>query len=168
MADGTTFRKWVFDTVQVLAVVGGLVFVGLEVRQNTIGSRAAAYRAVGLEAMQFYGDLARDRRMVELVARSNDPSQFAQFELPDVLQLQILLLANLRAVQAMYTQVQEGLIPPEGLERFGGTSSLESWPPHVLKRLWPALRATLDPEFVTYSEERVDALPDSTAFRPGR
>ena len=39
--------KAIRETLGFLAVVAGLVFVGLEIRQNTIAARSAAYWEIG-------------------------------------------------------------------------------------------------------------------------
>ena len=43
-------RKDVLEIVGIIAVVLSFAFVGYEIRQNTIASRAAAYQAIGIAA----------------------------------------------------------------------------------------------------------------------
>jgi hypothetical protein len=45
------------ETVGLLAVVAGRVFVGWEIRQSTIASRAAAYQTLGIAAGQTWNCL---------------------------------------------------------------------------------------------------------------
>ncbi len=41
-------KKAIRETLAVLGVVASLIFVGYEIRQNTIAARAAAYQAIGI------------------------------------------------------------------------------------------------------------------------
>ena len=40
--------KAIGETLAALSVVASLIFVGYEIRQNTVAARAAAYQAIGI------------------------------------------------------------------------------------------------------------------------
>ncbi len=49
------------EAIAVIGVIGSLIFVGLEVRQNTIQSRAEAYQSIGLATSLDWIAVSMDR-----------------------------------------------------------------------------------------------------------
>ena len=56
--------KTIRETLGFLVVVASLVFVGMEIRQNTIAARAAAYQAIGIATAAVFDNQAHDRQFI--------------------------------------------------------------------------------------------------------
>jgi hypothetical protein len=60
------------EIVGVIAVVASLVFVGYEIRQNTVTARAAAYQAIGVATATAFDSWAHDEQLVLISYKSAD------------------------------------------------------------------------------------------------
>ena len=58
--------KAVRETLGFLAVVASMVFVGLEIRQNTLQAQAAAYQEIGHQSAEWYRSRLDDRHLLAL------------------------------------------------------------------------------------------------------
>ena len=63
--------KAIRETLGFLALVAGLAFVGLEIRQNNMLAEAATYQALGIATSQYW--LNRDDRVNRLYTEANYP-----------------------------------------------------------------------------------------------
>ena len=69
--------KAVRETLGFLGVVASLVFVGLEIRNNTVVAQAATRQSVVDQAMGLYGNIITNEQLRELIiAASADPTGF--------------------------------------------------------------------------------------------
>ena len=57
------------------AVVASMVFVGLEIRQNTMVARAAAYQEIGFHISERYAAIQHDPAVVQLFLMAGDPTR---------------------------------------------------------------------------------------------
>ena len=73
-------RKDVLEIVGITAVVLSLAFVGYEIRQNTIASRAAAYQAIGVAGAMALDSWAHDEQMWQLQRKKADEMNAADWE----------------------------------------------------------------------------------------
>ena len=60
-------RKF-FEVIGLFSVVGSLIFVGVEIKQNTTAVRGATQQAVSSQVAEMYRILAENERMANLVS----------------------------------------------------------------------------------------------------
>ena len=60
-------RKF-FEVIGLFSVVGSLIFVGIEIKQNTTAVRGATQQAVSSQVAEMYRILAENERMANLVS----------------------------------------------------------------------------------------------------
>ena len=153
--------KTVQETLGFLGVMASLVFVGTEIRQNTIAARSAAYQELGLHiATNFYLQTAHDPQFAELTTIATDPARLGEIDDTGWTQLRNQMMAALRTMETVWLQVEEGLLPPDALERFGLLTTgrgLLSGP--VFERLWPGVRGSLHAEFYSFLVRQFDIQP---------
>jgi hypothetical protein len=139
------------EAVALLGVVASLVFVGLELRQNRIAARAAAYQELGIAIADNWMGRASDRVLNDLVALATtaDSATWAEVPASDVYLLRSYVAANLRLHETAFLQVEQGLLGSDALETLGWTYFIDSV---LLDRMWPQLRPLVSAGFAEYLE----------------
>jgi hypothetical protein len=141
----------VIDTVGLLGVIGSLIFVGLQIRQNTRLARAEAYRAVEQTAVQWDFVAATDDELAPLLRGvTYEGLRRDQLSDPDKWRVGSMFDALLRSYESIYRQVQEDILPGSALDGFANDQFVSPY----LKDLWPILRPNYRADFVEYFEDR--------------
>jgi hypothetical protein len=134
------------EVVAILGVVLSLLFVGLQLRQNALVSRASAYQELGIAMAEGWRFRASDRELNDLVYRagSTDPDVWSNLTDSDIRRVRAYVLSFLRIYQSAYLEVQQGLLRPEALEDLGIDGLGDS---RLLQNMWPFVRNQLSVEF---------------------
>ena len=136
------------EIIGVVAIVVSLVFVGLEVRQNTNAVKSTVVQAV---AQQSYDSI--------VLIIENDNLRMAQWAVqgaPPDEQRQLLSLyysALIRIQLNRYMQAQLGVIDLDTVLNLGGSSGI--YDHRSFREWWSLRRENFDPEFIAYMENRV-------------
>ena len=96
---------------------------------------------------------AHNRDYSELMLLSQDSSRWSDIDEVGWYQLRSQMTSVMRGWETVYLQVEEGLLPIDGMTRLG--YGVNYWPT-TLERLWPDVRVRLDADFATYVEEQLD------------
>jgi hypothetical protein len=151
-------RKSVGELVGLAGVIGSLVFVGFEVRQNTLAARAAAYQDMGsmISATWMLG--AQDPELAALTLRFFEEED-AEFTPNEEARLVVQTVGAFRQYETVWRQVQLGLLKPEALGYFGWGDP-ESVLSGNTKKLWPRIRQYITPDFRAFLESGAAPLED--------
>jgi hypothetical protein len=143
------------EVVAILGIVLSLVFVGLQLRQNALVSRASAYQDLGIAMAEGWRLRASDRELNDLVYRagSADPDDWSNLTDSDIRRVRAFVLSTLRIYQSAYLEVQEGLLRPEALEDLGIDGFKDT---RLLQNMWPFVRGGLSVEFADYLASGLD------------
>ena len=144
-------NRQLIEIIGVLAVVISLLFVGLELRQSTIASRAAAYQEIGLATSELWFQLAHNRELNDLFAKIvNGPEDdYRNLNDSDRQLLISLTIGSLRQFETIYLQVSQGLLQAEALSSLGYDAFLRS---NDLKFMWCDVRPEVGEPFAAYIE----------------
>jgi hypothetical protein len=146
--------KAVADLVALGAVVLSLVFVGLQIRQNNRMARAAAYQALGLHASDIWAERSHDPSLAALVVASKDTAKWASIDEVGWERLRSMHTAYLRGAEAIFRQIQEGLLSSDALATLGYQPDYIVTNP-AFQRLWPELKTRTSEDFAAYIERRM-------------
>jgi hypothetical protein len=127
-------------------VVGSLVFVGLEIRQNTLATRAAAYQDMGTAISDVWLQGSQNPTLASLTLRSlEDPD--AEFTPEEEAQIANQDIAALRQYEVVWRQVNLGVLDGEVLGYFG-------WDPRdvAVGRRWQRIRSFMSTDFREFLE----------------
>jgi len=135
--------KHLGELVGLVGVIGSLVFVGLEVKQNTLAARAAAYQDMGsmISATWMLG--AEDPELAALTLRFFEEED-AEFTPIEEARLVSQTVGAFRQYETVWRQVQLGLLDPEVLGYFILSGNM--------KKLWPRIRQYMTPDFRAFLE----------------
>jgi hypothetical protein len=147
------------QTVAATGVIASLAFVGLQIRQSNIQARAAAYQAIGIATSEFHRSF--DARMNRLATESDYPEAVKKWTLEDWERTERMFTADLRMLETILLQVEQGLLPSDATARLG-----YNWGPILsnpaMACLWPELRTRVGPsvrKFVEDSTPEAQRLP---------
>jgi hypothetical protein len=151
-------RKPVGELVGLVGVIGSLVFVGLEVRQNTLAARAAAYQDMGSMISGTWMLGAEDPELAALTLRFFEEED-AEFTPIEEARLISQTVGAFRQYETVWRQVQLGLLDPEVLGYFGWGD-----PGSIIsgntKKLWPRIRQYMTPDFRAFLEGASEPVKD--------
>ncbi len=98
-------RKEIIEILGIVTIIGSLIFVGIEIRQNSLSIRGATYQSIAEQVTKLYMDVAADERLSELVSRMlpNDNDTLRnQLTAADRLSLDFIVLTGLRRIENIY------------------------------------------------------------------
>ncbi len=110
-------KRDVIEGVGLLAIVGSLIFLALEIRQNTIQAQAAAFQALGTATSEWF--LSLDDRDNRLLTEANYSEALERWTLSDWEAYISLQTAGLRWVETFLLQVEQGLLEEDAMTQWG-------------------------------------------------
>ena len=100
------------ELVAAIAVVISLIFVGLEVRDNTVASEAATYQSLASDDVQLLLNVSSSPELSRIYEAYMFQESDGLTE-NEVLQAQWQLLAQLRFMENLYFQYELGMLPED-------------------------------------------------------
>ncbi len=148
-------RKEIIEILGIVTIIGSLIFVGIEIRQNSLSIRGATYQSIAEQVTKLYMDVAADERLSELVSQMlpNDNDTLRnQLNAADRLSLDFIVLTGLRRIENIYLQQLDGILSNQAFERIG----LEFYQTKYSRETWERYKAGFDSSFIKFFEELRD------------
>lgn len=144
------------ESVAALGVVASLVFVGLEIRQNTAVARGQARQELAALNQEFLVLMAQDTAFNALWRRGwRDDVELTAMESSRAIFMAII---NLRRMENVYLQYREGLVDESALRSYGlGTSYFTET--NRFRDWWRNGRDGYHPDFVAFFEAEFGLEP---------
>ena len=134
------------EVIGFLGVTASLLFVGYEVRQNTIATRAAAYQDMGTSISEVWLETAQDTVRAKLTILGLGGAQLTGYQA----QMLSQRIAAYRQYEVVWRQVGLGILDEETLYYFG-------WDPTELaEEDWELIRPFMSDDFAEYLESAAD------------
>jgi len=141
--------KTISEALAAIGVIGSMAFVGLQIRESNVQARAAAYQSIGIATSEFHRSF--DARMNRLADESAYPEAVKRWSLADWEASERMTTADLRMLETILLQVDQGLLPPDATERLG-----YNWGPALADPgfacMWPELSQRVGPSVRQYIE----------------
>lgn len=148
------------ETLAALGVIASLLFVGFEIRQNTIAARASAYQSIGVATAEVYDNATHDPEWLVSVQKTPEA-----MDATDWTRFRYWMTAFARLGETVLLQVEQGLLPPDAMERlgYGGWATIADNP--KVWCVWPEIRQEVSNSFREYVERSQDlSTIDCNAF----
>ena len=146
--------RQIAEIVGIAALVASLIFVGLEIRQNTIAARASTYLAYGEHISNQFQATAHDESLAALTVV--DESEWDQLTKADRARLVYMWIGVFRNYETILLQVEEGLLDEDAMERLGWGSAFN--PTYQVKLLWPEISQWISPRVRAHIESNYPSL----------
>ena len=128
-------RKDLVEIVGVIAVVASLIFVGYEIRQNTVVARAAAYQAIGVATAEAFDSLAHDQQLAAIIQKSAEAMNAS-----DWAQYTYKMTVFARLGETVLLQIEQGLLPTDAMERLGFIGWMRIFEDPKTACIWPSIQ----------------------------
>ena len=107
------------ELIGFISVIASLVFVGMEIRQNTTAVRGATNQAISDQASELYLTIATDRNLAGLVKKLYDDTPKEAFNPIDEMQLFLTVMTGLRRVENIFLQLEDNILDDRAFDRIG-------------------------------------------------
>ena len=162
--EGRVWRPRLGETIATLGVIASLVFVGLEIRQNTAATEGATLQAMSDMHTQILLESTWDEGFLNLFSQALFEGR-TDFSREENLRLGRYYIAHLSHLENTYLQHQKGLVDETVFESYGWPSRL--WQtPHFRAMFGGLLRIGVNPEFADFFTLRTADLPVYAPDRP--
>ena len=137
------------ELVGFVSVVASLIFVGMEIRQNTTAVRGATNQAISDQATELYLAIATDRNLASLTVKLYDGVSRKDFDPIDDMQLFLTVMTGLRRVENIFLQLEENILDERAFERIG----LSFYRSNYGREIWENNKQFFDRRFVPFFEK---------------
>ena len=150
--------KAVRETLAALGVIASLVFVGVEIRQNTQTARIAARQALMDHQLTLTQSVLEDEGLFAEMREWIETEPGTAPDLCPGARICTLVRRQLRFHENVFLQTQEGLIDESSFRSYSFEGQALYASPH-LRSVWTSLRDLLHPDFVVAFEAEYDLAP---------
>ena len=140
------------ELIGFISVIASLVFVGMEISQNTTAVRGATNQAISDQASELYLTIATDRNLAGLVKKLYDDVPREAFGPIDDMQLFMTVLTGLRRVENIFLQLEDNILDERAFDRIG----LSFYRSKYGRQIWEDNQQFFDQSFVPFFKELLD------------
>ena len=146
-------NRQIFEIIGLLSVIGSLIFVGIEINQNTAAVRGATQQEVSDQISEFYKIGIENERMAYIThqAMNGDISK-DDLSVTDYQRFLFLSMLGFRRVENVYLQYKNGFLDEDAFDRIG----MAFYQTHLVREIWDERRKAFDPEFAAFFEKLRD------------
>ena len=145
--------KEIIEIFGILGIIGSLIFVGVEIKQNSLEIRGSTHQSISGQVTKLYMDVAADQRLSKLVSEmSLNDSLREELNAADQLSLDFIVLTGLRRVENIYLQQLDGILSEKAFERIG----LEFYRTQYARESWDKYKTGFDSLFINFFEKLRD------------
>tara|TARA_B100001115_G_C15592649_1_gene283516 strand:+ start:118 stop:567 length:450 start_codon:yes stop_codon:yes gene_type:complete len=146
-------KRIIFEIFGLLGVIGSLIFVGVEIRQNTSEIRGSTHQSVSEQINELYLTIAENERLSNLMSEMMVKPNLRDIINPtDQLSLDFLILTGLRRVENIYLQYLDGILSKDAFDRIG----MNFYRKNYAMQTWEKYKDGFDNDFVSFFEELRD------------
>ena len=143
------------NIVGLISVVLSLIFVGVEISQNTNISRNQAYLNFPEGLKNLTLQVATDEHFPLLAPRAQDGETTKDFSPENRMRLSTLQIATVRTWEGLFRSVQSGILPENVIRDFGGGALLNN---DYFREQWPIYRRQHTLEFIDFGATTVESI----------
>ena len=142
-------KREVFEIFGLIGVIGSLIFVGVEVRQNTAEIRGSTHQSVSEQVNELYLTIAEDERLSKLISEMIEDSNLRKNLNPaDQISLDFVILTGLRRIENIHLQYLDGILSNDAFDRIG----MNFYRKQYAKETWEMYKGGFDDDFVSFFE----------------
>ncbi len=145
-------REWasIASVVSAVALVVSVIYVSIQIRNNTRAVRASAFQQVVDSFAGISLDIAKDRVLVDLYLRGSQ--EFASLSEVERAQYSLMLLSFLRRAENVFFQTEIQLLQSEHWSGIRESIKAIVAPPGA-RDCWGAIKGRLNPEFRAFIDK---------------
>jgi hypothetical protein len=141
-------NKKTFEIIGLLSVVSSLVFVGLEIKQNTTAVRGATQQAVSSQVAEMYRILTENERIADLVSKASKGINKSDISESDYVSFWSFQMMGFRRIENIYLQHKNGLLTKDAFSRIG----MDIYKTKIVRVIWEERKGDFEADFVEFFE----------------
>ncbi len=145
-------NRKIFEVIGLFSVVGSLIFVGIEIKQNTTAVRGATQQAVSSQVAEMYRILAENERMANLVSIASKGVNKSDISESDYVSFWSFQMMGFRRIENIYLQYKNGLLTEDAFSRIG----MDIYKTKLVRGIWDERKGDFEPDFVKFFEQLRD------------
>lgn len=143
-------KEWV-EISGIIAIVGSLIFVGIEIQQNSAIARLEASQRASDQTIEIVMSIAENPELSRIASVVfSQESDMTNLSLQDGASAYFLVVGMFAMFQSGYDAVQEGIQPQSNLEGLGA-GVLDN---EFVRFNWPTIKPLLRDDFAQFIESR--------------
>ena len=146
-------KRTIVEIFGLTSVISSLIFVGVEISQNTKAVRGATHQSVSDQVSEYYLTIASDKRLADLAAlsRTNGISR-DEFSEGDRLSLDLVIMTGVRRIENIYMQHKNGILGDDAFKMIG----MNSYRSIYARDAWDDWKNGFDADFISFFEKLRD------------
>ena len=141
-------RKFI-EIIGLLSVIGSLIFVGLEINQNTAAIRGATQQEVSYQISEMYKMGVENEKIAFIMSQAYDGIRKSDLSPTDYTRFWLFSMMGFRRVENIYLQYNNGFVGSEAFDRI----DMAFYRTPLVREIWEERKNSFDPEFVIFYEE---------------
>ena len=145
-------KRNIIEIFGIISVVGSLVFVGIEIKQNTSAVRGATQQAVSSQVSEMYRIVSESERMAELMNGALKGASKSDLSESDYVSFWNFQMMGLRRIENIYLQYKNGLLTEDAFSRIG----MGIYRTKLVREVWEERKRDFEKDFVIFFENLRD------------
>ena len=141
-------RKYM-EIIGFVSVVASLIFVGVEINQNTNALRGETQQNVSMQVNDMYKMVAENERIARLISLCFEGISKEDLSESDYISLWNFQMMGFRRIENIYLQFNNGFVGSEAFDRI----DMAFYRTPLVREIWEERKNSFDPEFVVFYEE---------------
>jgi len=145
-------NRIILEGVGLFSVIGSLLFVGVEIRQNTAAVRGATQQDISYQISEMYKIGVENDKIASIMSRSYQGLKKRDLTDTEFLQFWLFSMLGYRRVENIYLQYKNGFLTEEAFDRIG----MSFYRTPIQLEIWNERKDDFDPEFAAFFEQLRD------------
>ena len=147
-------NRIILEGVGIFSVIGSLLFVGVEIRQNTAAVRGATQQDISYQISEMYKIGVENDKIASIMTRSYQGLKKSDLTDTEFLQFWLFSMLGYRRVENIYLQYKNGFLTEEAFDRIG----MSFYRTPIQLEIWKERKDDFDPEFASFFETLRDSV----------
>jgi len=147
-------KRTLIEIFGLISVIGSLIFVGVEISQNTQAVRGATHQAVFDQVSEYYLTLASEKELADLAAGAlSNNIKRNELSMGDRLRTDMVIMTGIRRVENIYMQHKNGILDDDAFKMIG----MDSYRSDYALDAWNSWKSGFDSDFILFFEKLRDS-----------
>ena len=145
-------KRQYIEIAGLVSIIASLIFVGAEIRQNTIAIRGATQQEISLQLSEMLTLVVENERLAYLMDEAFNGITKAELSKVDFSTFRAFANIGFRRIENIYLQHQNGFISDDAFQRIGW----DYYRTPLLREIWEDRKKGFNSDFVIFYEKMRD------------
>lgn len=135
-----------------ISIIGSLIFVGIEISQNTAAVRGATQQEVSNQVNEMYKLMIENDFISDMYNKAYQGVRRNEISDLEMTKFSMFQMMGFRRIENIHLQYKNGFLGGEAFDRIG----MGIYRTPLVKEIWEIRKYDFEPEFVTFFEKLRD------------